>query len=142
MKEYFSLNENTKLEIAEKIKQTLLKQEGVIFAFIFGSFLEPFSFRDIDIGVYMNNIEKNNLFNHELNLSKKIAEIVNLPFSIIEVKVLNFTPSFFLNNIFKNGKLLFLKDDQILSDLIENTSLDVLANYHISHQSLKELIPA
>ena len=142
MKEYFSLSKNEKQKINEKIKKSLLEQKEVVFAFVFGSFLNSPSFRDVDIGVYAKNINKEKFFDYELGLSKKISEALNLPFSIIEIKILNFAPSSFLNNIFKNGELLFSKDDQILSDLIEKTSLDALANAHISYQSLKELVPA
>lgn len=141
MKEYFSVNQKEKEKIIKKIKKTLFDQKEVIFGFIFGSFLDAPSFRDIDIGVYLEDIKEDEVLNYELKLSKKIAETLNLHFDLIEVKVLNFAPSPFLNNIFKRGQLLFSRDEKILTDLIENTSLDALANTHLSQQSLKELVP-
>lgn len=142
MKEYLTLETNKKEAIVQNIKQTLIKETNIIFAFIFGSFLDAPSFRDIDIGIYATEIKEDEVFDCELKLSKEISDACDLPFDIIEVKVLNFAPGHFLNNIFSRGKLLFSKDQQLLSEMIENTSLDALANEHIAYQSLKELVPA
>jgi len=142
MKEYLTLETNKKEAIVQNIKQTLIKETDIIFAFIFGSFLDAPSFRDIDIGIYATGIKEDEVFDCELKLSKEISDACDLPFDIIEVKVLNFAPGYFLNNIFSRGKLLFSKDQQLLSEMIENTSLDALANEHIAYQSLKELVPA
>lgn len=144
MKEYLSIPLNKRQEIIDKIKFSLLEEESVIFTYIFGSFLSAPSFRDIDIGIYVEgSIKKQkDIFDYELELSKKIARACELSFDIFEVKILNSAPSYFLNNIFKNGKLLFSKNDEILSSLIEDSSLDAIANEYIAYQSLKELIPA
>jgi predicted nucleotidyltransferase len=44
MKEYHSMNQNRREEIIEKFKITLLKDNRVIFAYLFGSFLDGLSF--------------------------------------------------------------------------------------------------
>lgn len=142
MDEYLSFDQNKRDEIKEKIKQTLLKEKSVVFAFIFGSFLDSPSFRDIDIAVYLDKIDKKDIFNYENDLGEKIAKECGLPFDIFEVKVLNFAPSHFLNNVFNRGEIIFCKDEKILSNLIESTSLDALANEYVAYQSLKELVPA
>jgi len=141
MNEYLSLEPNKRREITKKIKQVLLEEKNLVFAFIFGSFLNAPSFKDIDIGIYVKKIEKEEIFDYELKISKKIADACNLAFDIFEVKVLNFAPNSFLNSIFSRGQLLFCKNSQLLSDIIENTSLEALANEHIAYQSLKELVP-
>lgn len=142
MKEYFSLKQIEKEEVIKKIRQILFEKEVVVFTFIFGSFLDSLSFRDIDIGVYVNKITESQVFDFELKLSKEISDKCRMPFDIFEVKILNFAPSSFLNNIFSRGKLLFSKNQQLLTDMIENTSLDAIANEYIAYQSLKELMPA
>ncbi|MEW6608093.1 MAG: nucleotidyltransferase domain-containing protein [bacterium] len=140
MNEYLSFKQNQRQKIIEKIKQSLLNKNEIVFAFIFGSFLDGPSFRDIDIGIYLDNIEKGDIFNSELELSEIVAKDSNLLFDIIEIKVLNFAPGYFLNNIFNRGQLLFCKNYQLLTEMIENTSLDTLANEYIAYQSLKELV--
>jgi len=79
--------------------------------------------------------------NYEIELSRKISKVIEMPFDIIEVKILNFAPESFLNNIFKNGKLLFSRNDELLTDLIEQSSIHALFNEYIREQSLKELVP-
>ncbi len=141
MGEYLSFKPKKRQEITKKIKQIISKRKEIVFAFVFGSFLDSPSFRDIDIGVYVKDFKKDKIFDYELELSKIIANACNLPFDIIEVKVLNLTPNSFLNNIFSRGKMLFSKNDQFLSNIIENTSLEAVANEYIAYQSLKELVP-
>lgn len=133
---------NKRQEITEKIKKFLSKEEEIVFAFLFGSFLDSPSFKDVDIGVYVDEIRKDEILNYELELSKNLAKECGLSFDTIEVKVLNFAPNSFLNNIFSRGQLLFSKNKELLSDLIENSSLEALANEYIAYQSLKELVPA
>lgn len=140
-KEYLSMSQNDRQKIAEKIKKILFSEKEVIFAYVFGSFLDSPSFRDIDVGIYVENIAKENVFDKELEMAKKISEACGLPVDYIDAKILNFAPSHFLNNIFKNGTVLFSKNEKLLSDMIEETSLDAIANEYFSYQSLKELIP-
>lgn len=141
MNEYLSLNIDKREEIKGKIKEVLFEEKDIIFSFIFGSFLDSPSFRDIDIGVYVKGIEKGNVFDYELKISEKIALTCGLPFDIFDVKILNFSPNPFLNNVFSKGEILFSKNYPLLSDMIENTSLETIANEYISYQSLKELVP-
>ncbi|MEW6607611.1 MAG: nucleotidyltransferase domain-containing protein [bacterium] len=140
MNEYLSFKQNQRQKIIEKIKQILLNKEEVIFAFIFGSFLNEPSFRDIDIGVYLKDIKEEDVFNYELKLEEIVAKGSKLAFDIVEIKVLNFAPNYFLNNIFTRGQLLFCKNYPLLSEMIEDTSLDALSNEYIAYQSLKELV--
>lgn len=142
MKEYLSMGKEKRQEIIKKTKEILAKKEEVIFAFIFGSFLDSPSFRDIDVGIYIKGINKDEVSDYELRVSKEIADECGLSFDIFEVKVLNFAPIPFLNNIFNKGKLLFSNDYKLLTDLIEETSFDTILNEHIAYQSLKELVPA
>lgn len=142
MKEFLLMENKKRQEIIGKIKEILLKKEGVVFAFVFGSFLDSSSFRDIDVGIYIKNITQEEVFDYELKMSKEIADECSLSFDVFDVKILNFAPKSFLNNVFKKGKLLFSADYIFLTDLIEETSFDAILNEYIAQQSLKELIPA
>lgn len=142
MKEYLSFDNNKKKDIIQKTTSCLENKNNIVFAYIFGSFSDAPSFRDIDIGVYMTEIEKDNVFDQELQLTNEISLAADVPFDIVDVKILNFAPDHFLNSIFCSGIMLFCNDMQLLTEMIENTSLNALANEHISNQSLKELVPA
>lgn len=140
-KEYLSISQTERQKIAEKIKRLLLSEKEVVFAYAFGSFLNSPTFRDIDVGIYVDNFAKEKVFDKEVELAKKISEACGLPIDYIDAKILNFTPSHFLNNVFKRGVMLFSKNEKLSSSLIEETSLNAIANEYFAYQSLKELVP-
>ncbi len=41
-------------KIINKIKRYLLKKEEIVFAYIYGSFLEYKTYKDIDIGIFVD----------------------------------------------------------------------------------------
>ncbi|HCI04761.1 TPA: nucleotidyltransferase [Patescibacteria group bacterium] len=139
--EYLSISQNDRQKIMDGIKIILSEDERIIFTYIFGSFLGSPSFRDIDVGVYFNKIVKEEVFDEEIRLSEKIAKKCGLSMDDIDVKILNFAPSAFLNNVFRTGEVLFAKNNDLLSRVVENVSLDAVANEYISLLSLKELVP-
>lgn len=140
MKEYLSLNQNKRQQITGKIKQTLSKEKDIVFAFIFGSFLDSPSFKDIDIGVFADSIKEDEIFDYELKLSTTLAKVIKFPFDRLDVRVLNYAPPSFQSNIFARGKLLFSKDDDFLAELLEKRSTEAVLNYEFSKMSLKELL--
>lgn len=142
MKEYYSISSSEKDKIAKKIEEVLAEKGEVVFAVIYGSFLFSPSFRDIDIGIYLKSIKREGVLNYEAEIAGKIAEACNLPIDIIEATILNFAPVSFLADIFSTGKIIFSRDQKILTDLIEKSSLEAIANEYTAAQSLEELIPA
>ncbi|HON82585.1 MAG TPA: nucleotidyltransferase domain-containing protein [Caldisericia bacterium] len=140
MNKFFNLNKKEKDKIIDKIKSILLIDDNIEFSYIFGSFIQDNFFRDIDIGIYLKNINENEVFDYEFKISNEISLKCKIDIELIDVRVLNFAPFPFLVNVFKDGILLFTKDEKFLTDLIEKTSLYAVSNEHISYQSLKELL--
>lgn len=140
MKEFLLFSKEKREEIIRKIKEALIEDENIIFAYVFGSFVGIHSFRDIDIGIYLKNIKKEEIFDYEFNISIKLSKKVGLSFNLFDIKVLNYVKNSFLNSVFKEGIILFSRDYDLLTDLIEKSSLDSILNESISLQSLKELI--
>lgn len=140
MSKLIKLNKSKKYDIEKNIKEILLKDENIVFAYIYGSFVNEDLFRDIDVGIYLKDIEKKKVFDYEFKISYEISEKLNLDIEIVDVRVLNFAPYNFLNNVFRTGKLLFSRDEVFLTDLMEKVSLFAIYNEHISNLSLKELL--
>ena len=141
MNKYNKQNKKQRQEIKNKIKKALFDYNKALFAYLYGSFLDSRTFRDIDIGIYLKKESKMDDFKKELLLADKLAAITGLPPDIFEITILNSAPGSFLNNIFAKGELLLSNNDKILAELIEKTSLESSIDSHISYQSLKELIP-
>ena len=140
MNRLFNLNKKEKDKIIDEIKSILIIDDNIEFSYIFGSFIQDNFFRDIDIGIYLKNINENEVFDYEFKISNEISLKCKIDIELIDVRVLNFAPFPFLVNVFKDGILLFTKDEKFLTDLIEKTSLYAVSNEHISYQSLKELL--
>ncbi len=139
LKEFYRVSRREKKKLIEKIKNQLFEKKEIVFAYFYGSFLEDPTFRDIDIGIYLDTkmVEKNQFLDYQLNISKELE----IPSKyLIDIRVLNNASNSFLSSIFKRGKLIFSKDINLLTDLIENVSLEVASSEGISRQSFLELI--
>lgn len=139
MKEYFYLSKKKKESILTQINSILKKESEVVFVFCHGSFLEKkeIGFQDIDIAVYL----KGKIKERDFEKSQKIADILEKKVKYpVDVKVLNSAPFYFLNSVFRTGKLLFSRDNRLLTELIEQSSLQSMINYEFSLNSLRELI--
>ena len=91
----------------KQLKKYLQQQEGVVFAYLFGSALKHNRYRDIDVGIYMRDgIDLLDLGGMQTELNDKFEDSVDLiPINNLPVKkpVLAF-------NIAVKGELLFTTD--------------------------------
>ncbi|MBC7195512.1 MAG: nucleotidyltransferase domain-containing protein [Caldisericia bacterium] len=136
----FDLDQKKREDLIKDIKNILLEDQNINFAYIFGSFVENNVFRDIDIGIYLDTIDKKKVFDYEFEISYNLSSKLNIDIDLLDVRVLNYAPYSFLVSVFKNGILLFAKDYIFLTDLIEKVSLFALSNEYISKLSLMELL--
>lgn len=138
-KEFHILSKKEREKIIKKIKRQLFQRKEIVFAFLYGSFLEDPCFRDIDIGIYLNEkiVERKKFFQYQLNIIREIE----IPSKyLIDIRILNEAPSSFLASVFKRGRLLFSKDDNFLTNLIEKVSLEEIISEPFSRQSFLELV--
>lgn len=136
-KEYFQLSAQQREEIKHQITEILEKREDVLFAYIYGSFQNDASFRDIDIAVFVEPkvIALQNSIEYELSLSAKL--VFSFP---IDLRVLNNTPRAFQNNVARTGTLLFVKDRKLHEVFLEESSLYMLENAHIIREAYAALV--
>jgi len=139
MKEYFYLEKKAKEDILNQITSILKRKTEVVFAYCHGTFLaeNKIKFRDIDIALYLKEDFKKETFNYEQEIAELLEKKIKYP---VDVKVLNVTPFYFLNNVFRTGKLLFSRNDFLLAELIEDSNHQAMINYNFSLQSFKELV--
>lgn len=116
-----------------------MKRKEIVFAYFYGSFLEDPCFRDIDIGVYLNEkvIKPTKFFRYQLKISGELEIPAKY---LIDVRILNEAPSYFLASVFSKGKLLFSRDDLFLTNLIEKVSAEEIALEPFSMEAFNELI--
>lgn len=125
------------------IKSELLKHEEIVFAYLYGSFVDsemPF-FRDIDMGIYVdkNIISAKQFMDYSINLSLELESVLKkYP---VDVVILNNAP---LNLAFKitQGELIFVKDEDLRTNFV--AKIWSLYNDHAitSKNILEEIITA
>lgn len=123
-------------DVIERLRVYLESRSEIIFAYVFGSFLSGMPFQDIDVVLYVNKQKVS-----ARNLEEEYAELLSETFKeVFDVVIINHAPNSLICSIFREGRLLFCKDDLLLSRFIESCSLDMLANEGISRESLREIV--
>lgn len=100
------------MDIAKICKDILLEYEKIIFAYIFGSYVQNKmkSDSDIDIAIYLKaNLDPSEYLQIKMDLSDKLKREVDLV-------VLNEAPSLLKYEIYKSNVLLFTRDMTIESN--------------------------
>ncbi len=125
--------------LTKLIREALLARDEIIFAYVHGSFLSLPEFRDIDIALFVNAAEvtSKEAFDYSFRLS---VELSHLASQDIDIQIMNYAPLGFRHSVFKNGRLLFSRDETLRADLIEGTVLEYIAFYELSLQYIRELV--
>lgn len=111
----FTLTNGEKKRLMEVLKNELSREDGIVLAFLYGSFLEERAFRDIDIGIFIKE-GKPPSPTYELDLENRLSKALNVTFPI-EIRVVNKAPITFLYHVI-TGKLLVCKDEEAFTDLV------------------------
>jgi predicted nucleotidyltransferase len=100
----------------DKLRRLLEGVEGISFAYVYGSFLARELFRDVDVAVWIEECE--DPFEYEVDLSSRIEADLEVP---VDIHVLNEAPITFRYAVFKEGRLLFSKDERARIEVVDET---------------------
>ncbi|MBI3592110.1 MAG: nucleotidyltransferase domain-containing protein [Nitrospirae bacterium] len=114
----YTLTEDEKREIIFVIKSSLEKNPEIIFAYIFGSFVDPEMpfFRDIDIGIYVKDYKESDWHRYEIELPLELEKILEYKYPV-DVNVVNRADILLIKNIIQ-GELLFTRDEDLWADFV------------------------
>ena len=105
----------------ERIEQNLAAESAndrtVAFAYLYGSFVESQPFHDIDVGVYLDNIQADRVTATALDLAQRLSDRARKP---LDVRILNVAPVSFLYHVLR-GQAIFCRDDAVLAEVMERT---------------------
>ncbi|MFZ2054330.1 MAG: nucleotidyltransferase domain-containing protein [Candidatus Aminicenantales bacterium] len=132
------MTKKAKDALTNLIKDALLARGEILFAYIHGSFLSLSDFRDIDVALFVNPREVNSrqAFDYSFRLS---VELSHLAAQEIDIQIMNYAPLGFRHSVFKNGRLLFSRDETLRTDLLEGAALEYIAFYELSLQYIQDL---
>ncbi len=132
-------NSLQKKKIFTQLKEILIERDEILFAYIHGSFLDNLPFHDIDVALYVDpkEVDSSQSFDYSLGLSVELTQKLGKD---IDTKVMNYAPVGFQHSVYKNGKLLFSREDSLRLDLLEKNSLDYISFYEFSVQFIRESV--
>ncbi|MEM2370707.1 MAG: nucleotidyltransferase domain-containing protein [Candidatus Bathyarchaeia archaeon] len=103
-------------KLLEGLRRVLESVDGVLFAYVYGSFVERDLFRDVDVAVWIKKPEET--LRYEVDLSSRLEADFKIP---IDVRVLNEAPLPFKYIVFSRGILLFSRDEEVRVNVIDET---------------------
>ncbi|RLF10221.1 MAG: hypothetical protein DRJ69_03420 [Thermoprotei archaeon] len=113
---YYKLTADEKRRLLKILKNKLKNIDDIVFAYIHGGFTERDEFRDIDIALWIKNVER--AYYYTVNLSAKLEAELGIP---IDIQVINEAPLPFKHHVFTQGKLLFSKDESLRTTIVDET---------------------
>jgi predicted nucleotidyltransferase len=93
------------------------REPRIAFAFVYGSLLERDAVHDIDLGIYLDVEPPSASTEYAFDLSERLSRLARIP---VDVRVLNEAPNSFVYHVLR-GKLIYCRDENRLSDVIEGT---------------------
>ncbi|RLB15798.1 MAG: hypothetical protein DRG63_06295 [Deltaproteobacteria bacterium] len=119
----YKFSEEQKAQILSVAREVLAGEDQIIFAMVYGSFVEDVPFRDIDLGIYVKDLNTGSYFDYEFDISQKVQLALesNIP---IDVRIINLAPLPFKFRVV-TGKLLFTRDEEVW----EEFAIEVARSY-------------
>lgn len=96
-----TFEEAKKIEVINAIKKVLTHKDEVILAIIHGGFVNSKVFRDIDIAIYIENVDDKHTYADEIKY--ELEKTISIG---VDVQILNNSPPSFMLNVLKEGIVL------------------------------------
>lgn len=134
------LPDDDREKIQGVLSQCLKAEEVIIFAYLHGSFAEGKAFRDIDVGVYVeeSRVPREQALDFEISVSTKLEERIRIP---VDLRVINYAPLSF-QYYSTTGILLMCKEDDVQADFLTKTRSLYFDFKPASERFLKEMLHA
>jgi predicted nucleotidyltransferase len=97
------------------LSEDLASRADVAFAYVYGSIMRDEGFRDVDIAVWTTSLPHRFA---DVDLAAQLSRRIGLP---VDVRRINDAPLSFVFHALR-GRLLCVRDELLLADLIERTA--------------------
>lgn len=102
-------------EVLARLETALAGRTDVVFAMVFGSFVDGEAFRDLDLGIWTSDVASRRV---ELELATTLSASLGLP---VDVRRVNDAPVPFLFHVLR-GRIVAVQDEERLADVMEITA--------------------
>jgi predicted nucleotidyltransferase len=120
--------------LVDAIRERLLREPRVLFAYVYGSFPGSGPFHDIDVGVWTDARSADDAARHAFDLAGRLEQQVPFP---VDVVALNGRPVSFRFHVYR-GELLFARDEEALSRELERTMAEYFDIEPVLRQATRE----
>ena len=132
--EAFDLSQGKRDRLSQRLGDVLRNRDEVVFAYIYGSFVEGLPFHDIDVGIYISKIDEKEACSYNLALGQALSKEMQMP---VDVRTLNFAPVLFLYHVIR-GNVIFDRDEETRSRVVERTIQRYLDLKPMIYRGVKE----
>jgi predicted nucleotidyltransferase len=130
----YRLSQEGKEQRVALLQSILRSKEEIVFAYVYGSFIEGEAFHDIDVGIFLSEIPPENYLPYGLSLSQLLSSKLQIP---VDVRILNLAPASFRYHVIR-GKLIFERDEEVSAQVIEKTVQRYLDLKPFIYRGIKE----
>jgi len=126
-------------DLRQRLQAALEPHQEIAFAYLHGSFVdEALPYYDVDVAVYLDPVwaSGRDLFEYEMALSVDLTLALHVP---ADVHVLNEAPLGFQHSVLHRGEVLFGRDDECLTNLIERVGLAYMEFSYYVQEYLREV---
>ena len=102
--------------ITQTVRETLLSHEHLVFAYVYGSFARGEPWRDLDVALYTREAQETFI---ALDLAVALQEATGFD---ADVTVMNKAPVALQFAIFRDGQLLFSRDEALRTTRLEKVA--------------------
>ena len=134
MKTVYSANDEDRTRIVARLAAAFAREPNIAFAYLYGSFVDDEAFHDVDIGIYVSRGSLSQDTMYVLDLTQRLAGLLPFP---LDVRILNDAPVSFLYHVLK-GRPIHIKDDEVLTNLMEQTVRQYLDMAPLLRHSTRE----
>ncbi len=125
-----------KTQIVNALQHTLTEKKEILFAYIFGSFVDRETYRDIDVALYLKDPQGIDTLWFELALEEELERRLHFPF---DVRVINNAPLGFVYHVLAK-KILVLDRDTDCRAKFESLVLREYFDFrHLLQEYLREV---
>ena len=113
---YYEMGWEEKRMLLNGLKRVLESIDGILSAYVHGSFIKRGLFRDVDVAIWIE--EREEPFKYEVDLSSRVEVDLKVP---VDIHVLNEAPLPFKHVVFTEGRLLFSRDEEARIGIVDET---------------------
>jgi predicted nucleotidyltransferase len=134
----YRISPETREALVRRLAEELEKEPAIKFAYLYGSVLDSDTVHDVDIGLYLRESEVATSAATAIDLSNRLTAIIGMS---VDVRVLNEAPLTFVYHVLR-GRLLFCRDDECLTEMLEDVPRRYLDLAPLLRQGTKDAFTA